>query len=61
LAWWINSSTRRRGLGSVGVGARLGGFGRTDQQGDFAFGGMSAEGLHQVEEFAAAEFFVELW
>ena len=48
-----------QGLRSVGVGAGLSGFRRADEQGDFAFGGMIAEGLHQVEELAAAEFFVE--
>src|SRR5208337_3871553 len=51
---------RGEGLGSVGVGARRSGFGRADEQGDFAFGGIIAEGLHQIEEFAAAKFLVEL-
>ena len=51
---------RGEGLGSVGVGARRSGFGRADEQSDFAFGGMIAEKLHQIEEFAAAKFFVKL-
>ena len=51
--------TGGQGLGCVSMSTRLGGFGRADQQGDFAFCGMIAEGLHEVKELAAAKFFVE--
>jgi len=33
---------------------------RVNRQGNFAFNGMIAEGLHQIKEFVAARFIVQL-